>query len=109
MTYKEIDDLVAGMGFPYAYYQFPEGEAQPTPFICFYYEGSDDLMADNINYQAIRPLTIELYTDNKDFVAEALVESSLIAEGLTFTRTETYIGSQRMYLTTYDTEVVING
>ena len=109
MTYKEVATMVSSIGVPYAYYQFPEDTAQPTPFVCFYYPGDNDLKADDSNYAIIRPLMIELYTDEKDFTLEATVESVLTSNGLPFSRTESYINSEKMYLITYQTEVVING
>ena len=109
MTYTEIAQMVASIGVPYAYYQFTEDTAKPPPFVCFYYPGDDDLKADNSNYAKIRPLTIELYTDNKDFDLEATVEGVLAANGLPFSRDETYIDTEKMHLVTYQTEVVING
>lgn len=101
--------MVSSIGVPYAYHHFTEDTAKPPPFVCFYYPGDDDLMADNSNYAKIRPLTIELYTDNKDFDLEATVEGVLAANELPFSRDETYIDTEKMYLVTYQTEVVING
>jgi hypothetical protein len=109
MTYQEIAEMIASINLPYAYDHFSEDTAKAPPFICFYYDGSDDFIADNTNYQKIRPLTIELYTDNKDFVAEVLVEATLNANGLVYSRSETYISTEKMYMVTYQTEVVING
>ena len=99
--------MVASVGGPYAYYQFDEGTAKEPPFICFFYPGSDDMIADNTNYQAIRPLTIELYTENKDFALEATVETILNENGIPFTRNEVFIDTERMYQITYFSEVVI--
>ena len=107
MTYQQIATMVASIGVPYAYYQFPEGTAQPTPFVCFYFEGSNDLEADNTNYQRIRPLTIELYTDNKDFSLEATVEGILTSNGLTYARNESWIESERMNMVAYTADVII--
>lgn len=101
--------MVASIGVPYAYYQFPEGTAQPTPFVCFYFDSSNDLYADDTNYQKIRPLTIELYTDNKDFALEATVEGILSSNGFTFARSESWIDSERMNMVSYTTSVVITG
>ena len=109
MTYQEVDAMVSSLGLPYSYYQFTEKTAQPCPFLCFYYEVSDDFAADNRNYQKIRPLTIELYTDDKDFALEAQIETALAAAGLVYSRSEVYIGSERMYQITYRMEVIING
>ena len=109
MTYQEIAEMIASINLPYAYDHFTEDTAKAPPFICFYYDGDDDFKADNTNYQKIRPLTIELYSDNKDFVSEALVEATLNANGLVYTRSETYISTEKMYMVTFQTEVIING
>lgn len=109
MTYEEIATMVSSIGVPYAYYQFTEDTAKPPPFVCFYYPGDNDFKADDSNYATIRPLTIELYTDNKDFTLEATAETILTANGLPFSREETYIDTEKMYMITYQTEVVING
>ena len=99
--------MVASIGVPYAYFQFPEGTAQPTPFVCFYFAGSRDLMADDTNYQKIRPLVIELYTGNKDFTLEETVEGILATNGLTYTRDESWIDSEKMNMVAYTTDVII--
>lgn len=108
MTYKEIAQLIDGIGYPYAYYQFEQETAKEPPFICFYYPGRDDMLADDSNYAHITELTIELYTDNKDFTAEAAVEAALEAAEIVYEKDETYIDSERMYMITYTTEVLIN-
>lgn len=109
MTYKEVYTMVDSIGLPSAYYQFEKETAKPPPFICFYFPSSDDFLADNLNYQHIRPLTIELYTDAKDYEQEAAVETALNANALVYSRDETYIEDEQMYLVTYYTEVIING
>lgn len=109
MTYKEVAQMIAGIGLPNAYDHFPEKQGPNPPFICFYFEGSDDFAADNINYQRIRPLTLELYTDNKDFALEETVEAALNGAGLFYSRSETYIDSERMYEVVFTTEIIIEG
>lgn len=106
MTYKEIAAMVAEIGVPYAYYEFAD-TAQAPPFVCFFYPDDSDVYADDSNYQTIKHLTIEVYTDTKDFALEATVESVLRSHGLTWARSETRIDSERMYEVIYDTEVVI--
>lgn len=107
MTYQEVKTMVESIGIPYAYYQFPEGTDQPCPFICFYFTGSNDLAADDTNYQRIRPLAIELYTDNKDFTLENTVEAVLNQHGFVYTSDEAYIDTERMNMVTYTIEVII--
>lgn len=108
MTYQEVAALLASIGLPTAYDHFEVGNAADPPFICFYFEGSDDLAADNTNFQRIRPLTVELYTDNKDFALEERVEAALNGAGLVFSRSETYIDSERMYEVVYTTDIIIS-
>ena len=107
MTYKEIATMIESIGLPYAYYQFPDGTDQACPFICFFLDSSNDFAADNTNYQKIRRLNIELYTDNKDFTLEQTVETVLNSNGLVYYREETYLDSERMYMVSYETEIVI--
>lgn len=109
MTLQEISSMVESIGLPYAYYQFSKGSPVSPPFICFFYPNNDDLKADNINYSSINALSIELYTDEKRFDLEAAVESVLTANGLAYSKEESYIDSERMFQIAYDMEVVING
>ena len=107
MTYIEVANMITTIGVPFAYYQFPNNTEQACPFICFFFDRSNDLAADNTNYQKIRELNIELYTDNKDFELEETVESTLNQNGLVFTREETYLKSEQMYMVTFITQIVL--
>lgn len=109
MTYKEINTVIKNIGLPYSYYQFPEGTAQKPPFICFFFSYTDDVYADNQNYQRIETLNVELYTKNKDFTTESTVETALTNAGLSYTKEESYIGSEKMWQIAYEMEVLING
>lgn len=107
MTFSEVSTMLSAVGIPTAYYQFPDNTGQQPPFICFYYSRNNDVLADNVNYQKIEHLVVELYTDNKDFDLEASVESALNIHGLVYTRDETYIDSERMFEVVYETDVII--
>lgn len=107
MTTQEVSQMINSIGVPYAYYQFTEDTAKPPPFICFYFTDSSDFLADDTNYIKIRPLIIELYTENKDFDLEAQVEDALTAHDLIYTKEETVIDSERMYMVIFNTEVVL--
>lgn len=107
MTHKQVAQMVASIGIPYAYYQFPDGTGQQPPFICFFYPNNNDVLADNSNYQKVEHLAIELYTDNKDFALEASVEAVLNLNGLVYTRDEEYLNNERMFEVVYETDVVI--
>lgn len=108
MTYQEIQTIVESLGYPYSYYQFENGTAVPPPFICWLVSGDDDFMADGINYQQIRPLAIEFYTDTKDFAGETAIEAKLTELGISYAKEEAYIDTEHMHETIYTMEVVIN-
>lgn len=108
MTYTEIATMIAGIELPYAYHHFPENTGQQPPFVCFYYPASADMIADDTNYRRINQMTVELYTDNKDFTLEQQVETVLTNAGLIWTKEEFYIDEERMYLASYLTEVLID-
>lgn len=110
MTYKEIYEMVESTGYPTAYRAFPENQKKEVapPFICFFFSENADVYADDANYQKIEHLVVELCTDYKDLKKEAVVESALAGSGMTWTRSEDEIPSERMYMVTYEMDVVIN-
>lgn len=108
MTRKMIAEMLNSVGIPTAYYQFPEDSGQEPPFICFYYPNNIPLYADDQNYYGAEALTIELYTDNKDFDLEQAIEDVLTENDLPFIKREDYIGSEKMFQITYETEVFIH-
>lgn len=109
MTHEEIATMIGSIGLPYAYYQFPEGTDQAPPFVVFFYSPTDDVYADDSNYQRIEQLSIELYTREKDFDTEAALERVLANYGLTYRKYEAHIDSEKMYQIAYEMEVMING
>lgn len=109
MTTAEVASMIDSIGVPFAYYQFDEATAKPCPFICFYYAGSDDFVADGSNYVNINRLIIELYTDEKDFTLEQRVQTVLNEYGLVYTREEGYLSDEKMYEIIFESEVIING
>lgn len=109
MTLEQVKDMVESIGLPYAYFQFTDDSAQAPPFICFFYVNSDDLYADDSNYQDIRRLNIELYTAFKDFETEKLVEDTLKENGFSYYREENFIETEKIWQIAYEMEVLING
>ena len=108
MTYKEIATMMDGLALPSVYFHFKEGEAPALPYVIFYYPSRDDFLADDTQFQKITKLIIELYANEKDFKAEQLVEDMLESNGLVYTKAETYIDDEKMYMMLYQTEVLIN-
>lgn len=109
MTYKEVFDMITSIGYPAAYNHFPQSTGMKAPYICFYYPGSNDYVADNHNYVKIEEVRIELFTDGKDFEAEKAVENVLKAHDLPFSREETYLDKEGLYMQFYTTEITIDG
>lgn len=109
MSLNEIIDMLEEIGLPVAYQAFDESEdAPPPPFICYLFPNNDLESADNINYAKIEELDIELYTSYKDFELENTIETVLTQHGFSFSREETYLSDEKVYMVTFITEVLIN-
>lgn len=107
MTYKALADMVASVGLPCSYYQFPDDTPQAPPFICWIYPGRADFYGDDSNYQKIEKVQLELYTDVKNIAQEAAVEAVLSSYGFTWVRDEGFLDDEKMHLTTWNFDVVI--
>ena len=109
MSYEQIATMINSIGLPYAYFSFPENEAPALPYIVYHYPSSEDFGADNTNYVSIDNLSIELYTENKDFTTESTVESVLNANGFYYQKTESYLRTERMYMVLYEVQAITEG
>ena len=109
MTTKEVATMIASIGLPYAYYEFPDDTQREPPFVCFFFTGNNDMMADNENYTDTRTLAVELYASEKDFAHESTIRSTLKSKGLTFTQESDFLADEHLYITIFTTEVIIDG
>lgn len=113
MKYTEVNTMLNEIkttyGVPYAYYAFPENEAPALPYITFYYPASRNIPRDDGVYTKVEELTIELYTENKNFTLELNVETILNKYGIVWDKSEDYITSEHMFMITYETEIYIDG
>lgn len=109
MTREEIAAMIESIGLPCAYYEFDDNTPQEPPFVCWFFSASDDMIADNVNYAHIETLNIELYTRYKDFDLDATIESVLNAHGLVYYKETNKIDTEKIYQTSYESEVLING
>ena len=107
MTLLEVAQMVASIGLPYRYSHFSE-TPQP-PYVVFYYPSETDPHADNSNYINKRQLFIELFTKTKDPTAESAVETVLKNAGLSWYKQTDFLNDEKLYQTTYEMEVIING
>ena len=87
------------------YNAWPIGEAPPLPYMCYYSTGADNFGADNKVYNSNRNVRIELYTRSKDLTTEAAVETALNGVGLYWTRDESYIDDEKVFMTIYEVTI----
>lgn len=102
-TLESIKALLESTGLPVAYRAFPEGAAPELPFLCYLVNGSRNLFADGGVYLEVDLIQIELYTKEKDPMAEDKVEKAL--SYFNWEKTETYIDSEKCYQILYEIEV----
>lgn len=106
---KSIIQMIKSFQLPYAYHHFAEGNAPNPPFVVFYFPNYDHFAADGSVYFKQAILFIEIYTDKKDLTLEEKVEKVLDDYRHYYTKTETWIESERLFLVHYQMEVTING
>lgn len=112
MTTAEVYSMLTSIdeSVPVAYSHFlgtPQQPAPPPPWIVYFYPISDDYYADDRNYQHISALSVELYTEQKDFVLEKKVEAALDAAGFAWAKEEAYLSTERLHMVAYDMAAVI--
>ena len=107
MTRKEVADIIASCEFPWRYSHFSK---TPTPpYLVYYFPSENDVYADDSNFVNKRQLFVELYTKEKDATSEATVEAALKAGGLSWYKQTDFLNDEKLYQTTYEMEVIING
>ncbi len=105
MTYKEINEMMTEIGLPFAYHHFAEGESPNPPFLLFLSPRENTFSADNLMYHSFKDINVELYTDVKSPETEERVEEVLLQHNIYYTKTETWIESERLYEVLYEMEV----
>lgn len=107
MTKAEVKQMIAGLGLPYAYHHFAEGEVPECPYIIFRFPDSNNFAADNAAFHKADNLDIELYTKKRDVSLEGELEEALDERGLFYNKTENYITSEALYEILYELEACI--
>ena len=108
MLFKDVKDMIAEIGLPYAYYAFPENTEQDPPYVIFWYPQNDDYVVDDQNYIHITVLYVELYTSHKNTALENTVEAVLKEHEMVYEKAEESIDSELLTLVRYSMEVIIN-
>jgi len=107
MTKTEVANLIASFGFTWRHSHF--SKTPNPPYVVYYYPSENDVFADDANYVNKRQLFIELYTKTKDDTSEATIEGKLKAKGLTWYKQTDFLNDEKLFQTTYEMEVLING
>jgi len=105
MTKAEVPKMLKEMKVPYAYDHFVEGESEKPPFLVYLYPRATNFAADGIAYYKKDRMQIELYTNKKDIRLEERIEAVLDKYGLFYSKSETWISSEKLYEVLYETEV----
>ena len=109
MTYSktEVAEIIEGIGLPFRYSHF--SQTPEPPYLVYYYPSENDVFADDSNYVNKRQMFVELFTQIKDEDTEADVESALKSAGFTWYKQTDFLNDEKLYQTTYEMEVLING
>lgn len=109
MNQIDLHAALSSLGIPVAYSHFLSTEERPAPnppFITYLFVDEDDLIADNQNYLEVGNFQIELYTDKKDLVRERQVRDLLRSLDLAYSKTETWLETERMYQIVYQIQLI---
>lgn len=101
----KILSILKGLGIPFAYDHFAQGESPDPPFICYLIPSSDNFSADGVAYYKINQYNIELYTDLKDLSLERKLEEALDEASIFYNKSETWIESDSLYEVLYTFEM----
>ena len=102
---EKILSILRGLGIPFAYDHFAQGESPDPPFICYLIPASDNFSADGKVYYEVDLYNIELYTDLKDFSLERKIEEALDEASIFYNKSETWIESESLYEVLYTFEM----
>lgn len=104
MTQGELFNHLKSLGLPVQYHHFTDPPI--PPYLVYLFAYSNDLMADNFNYQDISSFQIELYTNKKDLQSEALVENKLKALFMPYNKIETWIDTEKLFQVIYEIQLI---
>lgn len=107
MTLEEVADMVASFGYDWRYSHFTQTPA--PPYVVYYYPSENDVHADGTNYVNRRQLYIDLFTQSKDNDTETVIEAKLKQAGLSWYKQTDFLNDEKLFQTTYEMEVIING
>lgn len=104
ITLSEIKTLLDLTGYPVAYHHF--NKPVEPPFVVYLVPYYRNFSADDKVFKKIRHIQIELYTANKDELAEKVLENTLDNADSFYNKTENYISNENLYQIIYELEVL---
>lgn len=104
--FRQMLGMFETYGIPITYYSYPERQAPALPYAVYYFPDQRPEAADDISWTGIATFNVELYTREKDFMAESKVEEILSAYDLVYTKDETYINTEHEFQVLYQMEVI---
>lgn len=108
MTLADLIAIFTSTGLPVTYYQWNEHQVPALPYLVYYFPTARPEAADNTTQAVIPSVNLELYTNEKNFEVEAMVDRALMAGGLVFSKSEAWIESESMYQVLYQMEELID-
>ncbi|WP_411736094.1 hypothetical protein [Paenibacillus sp. M2] len=104
MNQTELYQGLQAIGYPVAYSHFT---TEPkAPYLVYLFAYGNDYMADNFNHAEVSVYQVELYTEKKDLTAEQKVKDKLREMQLPFSKSETYLESEKMHQVIYEIQLI---
>ena len=100
MTLAEFTTLLNTLKIPSAYNVFKE--PQKPPYICYIVTDYEILHADNINYEKLPNIQLELYSKLKDVASETKIENLLDENEISYSKEEGKLSDEHLYMVTYN-------
>ena len=106
MTQKQFGDMLATAGYPVAYLAFPADDCPAMPFIVFQETGSSNVGADGMVYKRVRDYQVDLFTSDKDPVAEEALENVFDTNEIFWNKVQSVEDNENCQRYTYTIEVL---
>ena len=107
MTYTKIHKMIKRMGLPATYHHWQPGHVPPLPYLVYLVDEQRYFAADNVVYQKIASVRLELYSDRKNFAAEEQIERIFEEDEIVYDKYEEYIESEKLFEQVYEFEVML--
>lgn len=104
MTQAELYQELKNIGLPIKYHHLTDPPS--PPYLVYLFSYSNDLIADNQNYQSISNFQVELYSDKKDLSNEKLIEDKFKALRMPYMKIETWIDTEKLFQVVYEIQLI---